>query len=132
MCGNCKGSWPIVGTGDGMSDDGTQVVIEGDPVLCPCGKNRVFAGPEASCFIDKHLGAANAAASAPLFESREVGKYDERYRLMSIDGRPLVNVRYRIVTDRGRITAGTTDDMGQTERMATDSTERLRLFIWEA
>ncbi|HEX7937213.1 MAG TPA: PAAR domain-containing protein [Paraburkholderia sp.] len=43
-CGNYEGSWPMYGTGKGMSDRGTRVVLEGDQVLCPCGKNRVIAG----------------------------------------------------------------------------------------
>jgi uncharacterized Zn-binding protein involved in type VI secretion len=127
-CGNCEGSWPMFGTGEKMSNRGTHVVIEGDHVLCPCGKNRVVAGPDVSCFIHKDTGASSAAASRPLRESHEVAKCDEQYTLMSLDGRRIASVRYRIVTDRGRVFTGTTNGLGETERIATDGKERLRLY----
>lgn len=43
-CGNCKGAYPIYGTGEGVSEQGRVAVVHGDKVLCPCGKNRVIAG----------------------------------------------------------------------------------------
>ncbi|MEA3126875.1 MAG: hypothetical protein QOD67_3894 [Caballeronia sp.] len=43
-CGNCKGAFKIFGTATGRCYDGRAGVIEGDLVLCPCGRNRVLAG----------------------------------------------------------------------------------------
>lgn len=42
-CGNCKGGWPISATGTHMTENGRNVVIDRDWVLCPCKKNRVIA-----------------------------------------------------------------------------------------
>ncbi|CAM2163663.1 hypothetical protein PSAC2689_120012 [Paraburkholderia sacchari] len=121
----------MFGTGYGMSDDGTQVVIQGDRVLCPCGKNRVIAGDDVGCFVHKTIdakprdrdGAKILARSAAAPET-----YDEQYTLKGGDGRALAGVRYRIVTDRGRVITGTTNGFGETERIATDETERLKLY----
>lgn len=64
-CGTCKGLWSVVGTGEGVSEQGRVVVIDGDHVLCLCGKNRVIAGHDASCFLHvEHGGSDTATASA--------------------------------------------------------------------
>ncbi|MGF6568309.1 putative Zn-binding protein involved in type VI secretion [Paraburkholderia sp. GAS333] len=51
-CGNCKGTFKIFGTGKGMSEQGRDVVVEGDLVLCPCKKNRVIAGSNPGIFLN--------------------------------------------------------------------------------
>ncbi|ACC74282.1 PAAR domain-containing protein [Paraburkholderia phymatum] len=48
-CGNCPGEHPIKGTGTDMDEDGRASVLDGDRVLCPCGKNHVKAHPDAGC-----------------------------------------------------------------------------------
>ncbi len=65
-CGNCKGLWNIVGTGEGMGENGRLAVINGDHVLCPCGRNRVIASPDAGMFIhlDSGVGGMGASGSA--------------------------------------------------------------------
>ncbi|MGA7815087.1 PAAR domain-containing protein [Caballeronia sp.] len=63
-CGNCKGLWNIVGTGEGTGENGRVVVINGDRVLCPCGKNRVIAGADAGMFVHIDIGARRSAANA--------------------------------------------------------------------
>ena len=79
-CGNCDGSWPISGSGEGMSNKGIRVVIDGDHVLCPCGTNRVVAGADARCFIHKTQDVANAARTfAPSLESGHAARYDEQF-----------------------------------------------------
>jgi uncharacterized Zn-binding protein involved in type VI secretion len=55
-CGNCKGRFKIVGTATGRCYDGRAGVVEGDRVLCPCGKNRVLAGPNRGCFYEDDSG----------------------------------------------------------------------------
>ncbi|MCG5075209.1 PAAR domain-containing protein [Paraburkholderia tagetis] len=128
-CGTCEGTFPMFGTGEGMSDGDTQVVIQGDRVLCPCGKNRVIAGPDVGVFVHKTPEAAperdgaSIAARAPRHDV-----YDEQFALKAGNGQPLAGVRYRIVTDRGRVISGTTNGRGETERIATDGMERLKLY----
>nr|WP_269510870.1 PAAR domain-containing protein [Burkholderia sp. IMCC1007] len=50
-CGNCDGTFKILGTGKGMSEKGRNVVVEGDLVLCPCKTNRVLVGPGPGIFL---------------------------------------------------------------------------------
>lgn len=50
-CGNCKGTYKILGTGKGMSEKGRDLVVEGDLVLCPCKKNRVVVGSNPGIFL---------------------------------------------------------------------------------
>lgn len=50
-CGNCKGTYKILGTGKGIFEGGRDVVVDGDQVLCPCGKNRVIVGASPGIFF---------------------------------------------------------------------------------
>lgn len=125
-CGNCKGSWPMFGTGKGINDHRTQVVIERDRVLCPCGKNRVIAGDDVGCFIHKHPGASNTTTQA---ESSRAAQYDEQFTLLDEANRPLANMRYRIVVNDERVITGTTNASGQTERVATQRAANLKLQV---
>ena len=63
-CGRCDGVFKIAGTGQGMSDNGRPVVVDGDLVLCPCGKNRVIVGANPGIFLE-----INSSASTPASES---------------------------------------------------------------
>ncbi|MGF6597626.1 putative Zn-binding protein involved in type VI secretion [Paraburkholderia sp. GAS448] len=129
-CGNCKGSWPMFGTGEGMSEHGTQVVIQGDRVLCPCGKNRVIAGEDVGCFIHKDPGGSNTATTAEsLREPAPAAQHDEQFTLLDDARRPLSNVRYRIVTDSGQVFIGTTNGAGQTQRVLTQGSSALKLQL---
>jgi hypothetical protein len=51
-CGECEGAYKIYGTGVGMSEQNRSVVVEGDRVLCPCGKNRVMVGANPGIFLE--------------------------------------------------------------------------------
>ncbi|SAL80002.1 bacteriophage GP29 protein [Caballeronia choica] len=62
-CGNCKGTYKIFGTGQGVSDKGRLIVVDGDSVLCPCGKNKVIVGSNSRIFLHTSRGSA-AAISA--------------------------------------------------------------------
>lgn len=67
-CGNCKGLWKIYGSGEGAGENGRVAVINGDHVLCPCGKNRVIASADAGLFIhlDSGVGTGRSGASATI------------------------------------------------------------------
>lgn len=81
-CGNCKGLWNIVGTGKGVGEKGRVAVINGNHVLCPCGKNRVIAGADAGMFIHIDTGTglpstntAGAASSSRHWIAFRVAEY---------------------------------------------------------
>jgi uncharacterized Zn-binding protein involved in type VI secretion len=63
-CGNCKGAYKIYGTGDGMSEMQRVVVVHGDKVLCPCGKNRVIIGSNPGIFLTSSDGAGDARSTS--------------------------------------------------------------------
>ncbi|WNC92484.1 PAAR domain-containing protein [Paraburkholderia sp. FT54] len=124
-CGNCKGLWKIIGTGEGAGENGRAAVINGDHVLCPCGKNRVFAGADAGMFLHIDTGTASAAPH----KAAPVEQYDEQFTLLDDARRPLAHVRYRIVVDGKRMITGTTSANGQTERVATHGASSLQLQL---
>ncbi|WNC92705.1 PAAR domain-containing protein [Paraburkholderia sp. FT54] len=59
-CGNCKGVFKIFGTGQGMSEEGRDVVVDGDQVLCPCKKTRLIVGSSPGIFLETTQGSAEA------------------------------------------------------------------------
>ncbi|SAL67967.1 hypothetical protein AWB69_07910 [Caballeronia udeis] len=66
-CGNCKGAFKIYGTGKGISEKGRDAVLDGDPVLCPCGKNRVIVGDNPGIFLTTNEESAIVRVAAGSF-----------------------------------------------------------------
>lgn len=128
-CGNCEGGWPIVGTGYRIGYQGRPVAIDDDEVRCPCGKRRLIAGKDAKYFIHKDGGDSEVVTTASSTRTPPwPATYDEQFTLLDEARRPLSNVRYRIVVDGRRVIAGTTNAKRQTERVATDTASKLRLY----
>ncbi|MCP3722762.1 hypothetical protein M3I53_06385 [Paraburkholderia sp. CNPSo 3272] len=117
----------MVGTGYGMSDDGTQVVIQGDRVLCPCGKNRVIAGEGVGCFVHVASDTESVGATQSPGDVAQDTLYDEQFTLLEEARRPLADMRYRIIVDGERVITGTTNASGHTERVVTRSASSLKL-----
>ncbi|TDN63434.1 putative Zn-binding protein involved in type VI secretion [Paraburkholderia sp. BL10I2N1] len=90
-CGNCKGLWNVVATGEGVGVGSRAAVINGDHVLCPCGKNRVIAGADAGMFMHIDTGAHNASAgqAAQATQQQAAQQYDEQFTLLDEARRPL-------------------------------------------
>ncbi|MBT2789163.1 PAAR domain-containing protein [Paraburkholderia strydomiana] len=128
-CGNCKGSWPMHGTGDKMRNRGTPVVLDNDPVLCPCGKNRVIAASDAKCFVHKNTNTGRSTVANPPPGVTQTAPYDEQFTLLDAALRPLADMRYRIVVDGEPVITGTTNASGQTERVTTRSASNLKLQL---
>lgn len=63
-CGNCKGLFKMFGTGKGISEKARPIVVDGDLVLCPCGKNRVIVGGNPRIFVHTNEGSAIASGAA--------------------------------------------------------------------
>ena len=129
-CGNCKGAYPIYGTGEGISEGVRVAVVHGDKVLCPCGKNRVIAGSEAGCHLEResetslasranYSGAAAAPSTSTFF--------DEQVR--SVTGGWVLNgYPYFIETEDGRTFSGRTDSDGRLPRIATDASDQYTVY----
>lgn len=128
-CGNCMGSWPMHGTGDKMRNHGTRVVLDNDPVLCPCGKNRVIAASDAKCFVHQDTNTRRSSVAKSPSGVTQTTPYDEQFTLLDATRRPLADMRYRIVVDGERAITGTTSASGQTERVTTQIASSLRLQL---
>jgi uncharacterized Zn-binding protein involved in type VI secretion len=97
-CGNCEGSFSILGTADTILDEGLPLVRHLDRVLCPCGENRVLSGhPEFLISDGKNAGArASAGGGAPIkaLAASTAGnaRFDEQIRAnassISLEGYP--------------------------------------------
>jgi uncharacterized protein (DUF2345 family) len=110
-----------------MSDKGRAVVVDGDSVLCPCGKNRVIVGGNPGIFLNTDRGSAVAsnaasAAQSAIATGASVATYDEQVRAsapgVALDGYP-----YFIETADGRTHGGHIDASGQLPRIYTHSSD---------
>lgn len=125
-CGNCKGLWKIIGTGQGVGENGRVAVISGNYVLCPCKKNRVCAGVDAGMFIHIDSGARKANMGET---SQAAQQYDEQFTLQDANGRALADTYYTVGLAPGSLVHGVTDHMGRTDRYATGGAQRLRVYL---
>ncbi len=131
-CGNCEGSFPIYGTGKGISENGRDAVVEGDPVMCPCKKNRVLSS-NSSMFLHPDSGTSSALGNTPASAANPFAaaqRYDQQIQLFDeASGKPLAQVRYRITGDAGTF-EGRTNEMGMTQRVASDAEDTMTLEIF--
>jgi uncharacterized Zn-binding protein involved in type VI secretion len=112
-CGNCKGTFKIFGSGNDCTENGRATVLHGDPVLCPCGKNKVIAGSDAGCHIES--GGASAVshtseASAEKASFLVVATYDDRFILRDAEKRALAFTAYALRREVGTFEYGETDE----------------------
>ncbi|WP_409259141.1 PAAR domain-containing protein [Paraburkholderia sp. WSM4177] len=131
-CGNCKGTFKLFGTGKGMSEKGRHVVLDGDRVLCPCGKNRVIVGSNPRVFIETDDGLAHSQVSAALAaatSSRTTLVYDEQVRA-SVVGAVLLGYPYYIETADERIQFGRLDTSGQLPRISSGAIAAEYAVYW--
>ncbi|CAM2173729.1 PAAR repeat-containing protein [Paraburkholderia sacchari] len=136
-CGVCKSFGPILaGAGIKESPRGWEErikafeAVSGDIVLCKCERHpRVVAVYARYCTYHDYEGGGLAFPAPSSSASVPYAVYDERFALKAGDGQPLAGVRYRIVTDRGRVISGTTNGRGETERIATDGMENLKFQL---
>jgi uncharacterized Zn-binding protein involved in type VI secretion len=113
-CENCKGSFKIFGSGTGATENGRATVLYGDPVMCPCGKNKVFVASDLGCFVENGGGSsvsgnAAAAAQSAVAMGASVAIYDERFALQDSNGNPVPDTYYTIRLPSGELRHCTTD-----------------------
>ncbi|MCA8454574.1 PAAR domain-containing protein [Burkholderia multivorans] len=132
-CGNCKGSFMIVGSATRVTWHGRNVVLEGDRVLCPCGMNTVLAGSDCTIFYDVSDGAAGIGtrSSSALMHSVTSVVHDEQFVIRDKrTKKPLSNVQYWIKDQFGNVLAsGSSDARGCTLRVRTEGPQTLKLFV---
>ncbi|WP_126227238.1 PAAR domain-containing protein [Burkholderia ambifaria] len=134
-CAACKREGYIAPQGPrwpGTGPNGKQWALSGDINVCGCnpppifyaerGMRMIFTTGEIATLKGCKSGAADEA-----FARSDV-LHDEQFTLLDDTRRPLVNIRYRIVTDTGQIFTGTTDAGGQTRRIVTDAAAFLEIY----
>nr|WP_133664581.1 hypothetical protein [Paraburkholderia sp. BL10I2N1] len=107
-----------------MSDKGRAVVVDGDSVLCPCGKNRVIVGSNPGIFLNTDRGSAVArnaasAAQSAIATGASVATYDEQVRAAASGG-ALDGYPYFVETADGRTFSGRVGANGLLPRIETD------------
>jgi hypothetical protein len=131
-CGQCKGTYKIFGTGQGISEKGRDAVVDGDLVLCPCGKNRVIVGANPGIFLESRGSAGTVSPSMPASPSASASHLtrpapvNSRYDLFfhakhERTGEDLCHVRYQITLEDGRQFIGVTDEKGHTQKVSADT-----------
>ncbi|WP_423393971.1 PAAR domain-containing protein [Burkholderia sp. LMG 21824] len=136
-CGNCEGMFAIAGSAVSVISSNRCVAVEGDPVLCPCGKNRLIAGAECTFFIGGDGGRNDAmpyfgnVAYSPERFAPARGTHDDQFVIRDVRTKePLSNVRYWIKDRSGNVLAsGVSDGRGCTERVRTERAQTLTLVI---
>ncbi len=115
-----------------MSELGRDVVVDGDPVLCPCGKNRVVIGANPGIFLNSSSDPTHATALRTASDTNPnppIFAFDERVRAIttgvSIDGYP-----YCVEMADGRIQTGRLDASGKLPRIDTGETAGSYVVYW--
>ena len=60
-----------------------------------------------------------------------LSKFDERFHVVTTDGRPVVNIHYRIRASTGEVFEGITDSQGLTSRIWTEFPANLSIEFFE-
>ncbi|MFC4705423.1 PAAR domain-containing protein [Paraburkholderia caffeinitolerans] len=122
LCPVCKSTGVIGWKGPHRSATmmGKQQALDGDICICKCDPPPVMIASQDTAW---HEFAAHE------LEPAHAATYDEQFTLMDDASRPLANVRYRIVTESGQVYTGITNAAGQTRRVTTNETSRLKLQL---
>jgi uncharacterized Zn-binding protein involved in type VI secretion len=121
-CGECKGTYKIFGTGEGMREKGRSVVVDGDLVLCPCRKNRVSVGSNPGIWLEVDSGTGRTSepdtnSHYGSFASTST-RFDEQIRAATPLGAP-EGYPYLIEKTDGQTFAGRVNPGGALPRMMT-------------
>jgi uncharacterized Zn-binding protein involved in type VI secretion len=133
-CGECEGTYPVIASYAGWTDNGQNMALDQDRVACPCGKNRVIGSADDTLIEDSPSGSAYGSAethAASAFAMSPVNpSFGERFVLReSANGAPLLNLAYRLLSSSGSAIQGVTDASGRTDRIETIQAEKFTLQI---
>jgi uncharacterized protein (DUF2345 family) len=93
-----------------------------DPVLCPCGNNRVLASSRSRLYFMGGGSVSSSSATAAKTSSPASRAFDEQVRAAA-SGVALVEYPYFIEAVDGRTRAGRTDATGLLPRIGTDASD---------
>lgn len=133
-CGNCKGSFKIFGTRTHTTENGRAIVLHGDSVMCPCGKNKVTVGSSAGCFVDADRDASrtNSATAASPDQVPTPDAHDQHFLLRDErTGEPLIGMPYKITTEDGQEAEGHTDASGHTQKIVGEGAQQASITVFE-
>jgi uncharacterized Zn-binding protein involved in type VI secretion len=132
-CGNCKGAWKIHGTGRGMSENGRNVVVNGDLVLCPCKKNRVIVGSNPGIFLecDDDFGPATRTGVAPNSNgaANDNAAFDRHFQFVDETGDPVDGILVHLIDVNGRARVVATDGSGRTPILSGSDGQRIGVCV---
>ncbi|WP_322014325.1 PAAR domain-containing protein [Paraburkholderia sp. J12] len=139
-CGKCKGIFKIFGTCTKVTWQGRASVFDGDLVLCPCGQNRVIAGPDARCFAvsgDRLPVAVRTFSVDP--EEVTSGLSDaynelEHYFEMidAVAGVPVEGMTYTLLSNGYSLVKSELLVAGKTVAVSRDDHPDLRMIAWRS
>jgi YD repeat-containing protein len=118
-CPACESYGVIVGDGQtrSLKISGKQAALEGDLCICKCDPPpRLIASMhKASMSFEMRADASvgNASGDGPLFCDRDM-QFDQHFRFVDQDGRPVAGIRVHLTGTDGELTAVTTDAQGRT------------------
>jgi uncharacterized Zn-binding protein involved in type VI secretion len=127
-CGTCEGMFPIFGTCSTWLDEGRPMVKDRDPVLCPCGKNRVLAVSSTTSFCGNGTDKADTQSprAAPS-QSSLIYTFNEQV-LASVPGASCEGYPYLIETDDGQFSSGRLDGNQRLPRVHTEGPENFVIY----
>lgn len=105
---------------------GRQLAIQGAWIFCKCANP-----PRAIASTDKFRVAVNrmTASDAKSQSSTHTPIFDEQFLLKDRQGNPLSNTYYTAKLPNGKIKHGTTDQSGRTERIQTNDSLKVSIYI---
>ncbi|RXV67176.1 PAAR domain-containing protein [Burkholderia stabilis] len=130
-CANCKGAFKILGSATRMTCHGQRVVLDGDPVLCPCGKNKVITGCDSKIFYEEGNALTDTASTieARPFMPIAPSQYDETVKCMARVS-TLAGYPYYIETADGRAYSGRVNNSGMLPRIDTRTAAGDYVVYW--
>ncbi|ALL68891.1 PAAR motif [Paraburkholderia caribensis MBA4] len=134
-CGKCKGAFKIFGTCTIATYRGQASVFDGDLVLCPCGQNRVIAGPDAGCFAESGSTLSKFPFEFEGGPAESVDMDDLEHYFEFVDlatGSPVEGMAYTLISDGNRIVRDASLSGGKTRAFSLKEHPSLALVAWRA
>ncbi|MEM5369177.1 PAAR domain-containing protein [Paraburkholderia azotifigens] len=134
MCSACGSVGMIVGTGPRrpFSFMGKDAALDGDICVCKCHPAPELLASQntmSESFETGELEAMGFGPSGKPLVRVPTGDFDERVRVVGLDGRPLCGVPYHIRTALGEIYKGVTDESGHCPRIFTEEAQQLDIAL---
>lgn len=133
-CPACKCTGEIVNVPPfrTMTVGGKQAALEGDLCVCKCSPPPQIIASQVSLFQSFGTGqgkASSPSTAAPMAHFPTVVPHAQQFQLLTSEGVPIPQAKYKIVCSSGRVLSGVTDGSGRTERIKTQDAESIKLYL---